>query len=89
VACVSFTKNLERHISCPTVEVSGGCVAAVLEGVFAANPRLRSYLLDDQGRLRKHVNVFVNNEMIADRTGLSDRVGAGDEVFIFQALSGG
>jgi hypothetical protein len=35
------------------------------------------------------VNVFVNSQMIADRQGLSDAVGPDDEVFVFQALSGG
>lgn len=89
MASVSFTRNLERHLSCPSVEVPGGTVAAVLDGVFAVNPRLRSYVLDDQGRLRKHVNVFVNNALVADRTKLTDEVRDGDEVFIFQALSGG
>jgi molybdopterin converting factor small subunit len=89
LARISFTRNLERHLSCPTVEASGRTVALVLDGVFEANPKLRSYLLDDQGRLRKHVNVFVNNALIADRTRLSDPVGDNDEVFVFQALSGG
>lgn len=89
MARVSFTRNLERHIACPTIEVEGGTVAMVLDGVFETNPKLRSYLLDDQGRLRKHVNVFVNNERIADRDRLSDPVGDSDQVFVFQALSGG
>jgi hypothetical protein len=35
------------------------------------------------------VNVFVNATMIADRDGLSDAVRPDDEVFVFQALSGG
>lgn len=89
MAKVSFTKNLERHLSCPTVDAAGDSVSTVLHDVFAANPRLRSYLLDDQGRLRKHVNVFINNELIADRNRLTDQVRDDDEVFIFQALSGG
>lgn len=86
---VSFTENLRRHIDVPPVTTAGGTVASVLEAVFAANPRLRSYLVDDQGRLRKHVNVFINNGLSQDRTGLSDPVAETDEVFVFQALSGG
>jgi hypothetical protein len=35
------------------------------------------------------VHVYINNERIADTVGLSDRIGAEDELFIFQALSGG
>ncbi len=86
---VSFTGNLGRHLVCPPQTVEGATVRATLEAVFAQNPRLRSYLLDDQGRLRQHVNVFVNDRPVADRTGLADPVAAGDEVYVLQALSGG
>ena len=86
---VSFTGNLQRHLSCPPAEVAGETVHAVLQAVFQDNPRLRSYLLDDQGRLRRHVNIFVNERMICDRSGLSDQVTDDDEVFVVQALSGG
>jgi hypothetical protein len=57
----------------------------VLENLFADNPRLRSYVVDDQGRIRKHVNVYVGDA----RADLADPVGPDDEVFVFQALSGG
>ena len=60
-----------------------------LEEVFAANPRARGYVLDDQGALRKHMQVFVDGEMVRDRTGLSDPVGEASEVYVMQALSGG
>ena len=50
---------------------------------------LRSYILDDQGRLRRHVNVFVGGQMVADRLALSDPVGPRDEIYVLQALSGG
>lgn len=89
MAKVSFTGNLQRHLSCPPVEAAGGTVMAVLEAVFEGNPRLRSYLLDDQDRLRKHVKIYLNDRVIADRERLSDPVAEGDEVFVFQALSGG
>jgi len=89
VGRVSFTGNLQRHVPCPPTSAEGATVRAVLESVFADNPRLRSYLLDDQGRLRQHVNIFVNDRPVADRVGLSDGVAPDDELFVFQALSGG
>ena len=46
-------------------------------------------ILDDQGSLRKHVAVFVGDQMVADRDRLSDPVEPGGEIFVFQALSGG
>ena len=86
---VAFTANLQRHLSCPVQDVPGDTVRAVLEAVFAAQPLLRSYILDDQDRVRRHVAVYVNGERIVDRERLSDRVAGSDEVFVFQALSGG
>ncbi len=89
MARVVFTANLERHLSCPVRMVPGETIRAVLDAVFAAQPRLRSYILDDQDRVRRHVAIYVNGERIADRDRLSDPVTDADEVFVFQALSGG
>lgn len=89
MARVHFTSNLQRHLACPSVEVAGETVGAALGAVFDGNPALRSYVLDDQGRLRKHVNVLVNGEPVRDRARLSDAVRGDDEVFVLQALSGG
>ena len=89
VGTISFTPNLARHLPCPSQRVAGTTVRAALEAVFETNVALRSYVLDDQGRLRKHVNVYVNDEMVRDRDDLSDVVAPGDDLFVFQALSGG
>ncbi|MGH6930240.1 MAG: MoaD/ThiS family protein [Dongiaceae bacterium] len=89
MARVAFTTNLQRHLACPAQEAPGNTVRAVLDAVFATNPRLRSYVLDDQNRVRRHVHVYVNESRIADTIGLTDPVGDSDEVFVFQALTGG
>lgn len=89
MARVSFTNNLQRHLDCPSVTVRGESVRAILDATFAQNPKLRSYILDDQGALRQHVNIFVNNTAVRDRDRLTDPVGQTDEIFVMQALSGG
>jgi molybdopterin converting factor small subunit len=89
MARVAFTANLQRHLACPVQAAPGGTVCDVLDQVFAVHPRLRSYVLDDQGRVRRHVAIYVNAARITDRDHLSDPVGDDDEVFVFQALSGG
>jgi len=86
---LSFTPNLRRHVETPDVSVAGATVRLVLDRYFVANPVVRGYVLDDQGALRKHVAIFVNQELIRDRSGLSDPVREGDNIFVVQALSGG
>jgi hypothetical protein len=89
VPTMAFTPNLQRHLDCPEVQVSPGTVAEALERVFAENPRLRSYIVDEQGRLRQHVAVFIGGELVRDRLHLSDRIQEDQDVFVMQALSGG
>jgi molybdopterin synthase sulfur carrier subunit len=86
---IAFTPNLQRHLVCPAGEVNGPTVRAALDDVFASNPRLMSYILDDQGRMRRHVVIYVNGSRINDTVGLGDPVRDNDEIFVFQALSGG
>ena len=45
--------------------------------------------LDDAGAVRRHVAVFANDDLITDRTSLTDTVVDGDRIHVFQALSGG
>jgi len=86
---VSFTPNLRQHLAAPPRQVDGSSVREALDAVFADHPRLRGYVLDDQGRLRKHVVVFVDGELIEDRLALADAVEPDSEIFVMQALSGG
>jgi len=89
MARVAFTQNLQRHVECPTADAAGATVREVLDGVFTRNPRARSYVLDEQGGVRKHVVIFINGEPIKDRTALTDAVDRDADVFVMQALSGG
>ena len=86
---ISFTQNLKRHLAAPRAEVRGATVREALDSVFEDNPMLRSYIVDDQGRLRKHVVVFIDGEMIEDRDGLSDPLETSSDLVVMQALSGG
>ena len=86
---ICFTPNVQRHHSCPPAEVAGHTVREALDAYFAANPKARGYVLDEQGALRPHMVVFVNNEPISDRIRLSDAVPENGEIFVMQALSGG
>ncbi len=89
MAKVTFTANLMRHVDCPGVEAPGVTVREVLAAVFTDNPRLRSYVVDEQFSLRRHMGIIVDGEIVLDRKGLSDPVESKSEVYVLQALSGG
>ena len=86
---VRFASSIVRHTGPASVELSGNTVGELLAQAFLEHPRLRGYVLDDQGSVRKHITVFINDRTIADRDSLSDPVDADDCVYVFQALSGG
>lgn len=86
---VSFTQNLRRHVDCPSTAVNGKTVRDALEAVFVSHEQLRGYVLDDQGRLRRHMLVAVDGVMVNDRVDLADPVEPDSEIYVIQALSGG
>ena len=86
---VSFTANLRRHLPVEDLRVEGNTVRQCLDHVFSGHGQLRSYILDDQGRARRHINIFVDSQRIRDRDKLSDPVAEEQVIHIIQALSGG
>ena len=90
MAYVSFTRHLSKFF--PTLtegEVPGTTLREVLDELDRRHPGFASYIVDETGRLRRHVNIFVGDEPIRDRAHLGDPVSPTDRVFILQALSGG
>lgn len=86
---VLFTPNIQRHVACPAAEAEGRTVREVLDKVFADNPQARAYVLDDQAALRKHMSIFLDGQLVRDRTRLADPVSDSSTIYVFQALSGG
>ena len=89
MARVVFTSNIQRHVICPDADAPGQTVREVLENVFAENSQARSYVLDDQSALRKHMTIFVDGQMVRDRKRLEDAVSETSIIHVLQALSGG
>jgi len=86
---VAFTSNLRRHLDCPDREVTAATVREALEQVFVETPKLRSYLLDDNGAVRPHVNIFVDGKLIEDKQQQSDGVSSKANIYVMQSISGG
>ena len=89
MAKVVFTANIQRHVLCPNAEAPGRTVREVLENIFLENSQARSYVLDDQSGLRKHMTIFIDGRMIRDRARLGDAVTETSTIYVLQALSGG
>jgi molybdopterin synthase sulfur carrier subunit len=68
------------------LEARGATVAAVLEDLDRRYPGLRFRVVDEQDRLREHMNIFVGGRPTRD---LDAKVRPDDEIHILQALSGG
>jgi molybdopterin synthase sulfur carrier subunit len=65
--------------------VAGSTVAELLRALESAEPALCGWILDERGRIRRHINVFVNAEQARE----DDAVAAGDTVDVLPAISGG
>jgi molybdopterin converting factor small subunit len=68
------------------IEARGSTLGAVLADLDRRHPGLRFRVVDEQDRVRQHMNVFVAGRPTRD---LGARVGPDDEIHILQALSGG
>jgi sulfur-carrier protein len=86
---VEFAPSLTRHVACAPQRVQAATLRDALAAAFDAAPALRGYVLDEQGNVRKHVAVFVNTQMIADRARLDVPLADDDKVMVIQALTGG
>ena len=72
-----------------TVSVDGASVGEVVNSLVAEYPGLQANLLDDEGQVRKFVNIYINDEDIRFLDKLDTTVGDGDEVAILPAVAGG
>jgi hypothetical protein len=87
---VRFTYALKRFFpDLKDVPVGGRSFHEIFTELDDHYPGISSYILDEQGNLRKHVNIFIDGKMISDRKTLSDSFTGNSEIYIMQALSGG
>ena len=86
---IAFTPQLRRFTETPEVDADAPTLGALLDAAFRVNPRLRGYVLDDQGHVRPNVVVFIDGQRSRDRSGLSDPLAPHSQVWVLQALSGG
>jgi sulfur-carrier protein len=71
------------------VDVDGSTVQDALAALWTLHPRLRDRILDEQGRVRPHVNLFVDRESIRYTGGLATPLGTDATLSVVPAVSGG
>jgi molybdopterin synthase sulfur carrier subunit len=86
---VEFAASLRRHVDCAPQQVPACDLRSALEAALAAAPALAHYVFDDQRAVRKHVAVFINQQMLRERGRLDQPLADGDRVLVIQALTGG
>ena len=86
---VEFASSLRRHVECAPQQVMALDLRGALDAALAAAPALAPYVFDDQRNVRKHVAVFINQQMLRERTRLDQALHDGDRVLVIQALTGG
>lgn len=83
---VLIASPLRSYTGADEVEARGDSLAALLADLDARYPGIRFRMIDEQEAIRRHMRIFINGDPVKD---LSHAIGAGDEVCIVQALSGG
>ena len=78
---VAFTSQLQRFTETPEIDTAAATLRDALGAAFDVNPRLRHYVLDEQGHLRQHVVVYISGRRVADRTALTDPLAKSPRMF--------
>jgi molybdopterin converting factor small subunit len=71
------------------VTAEGGTLAEVLESLDGTYPGIKGRIVDEQGDLRRFVNVYVGNDDVRFLEGLGTQVADGTQVSVIPAVAGG
>jgi molybdopterin converting factor small subunit len=83
---VLIPSALRSYTQSGRAEAQGATLAALLDDLERQYPGIRFRMVDEQGRIRRHIRIFINGRQCHD---LTQALSAADEVIIAQALSGG
>jgi hypothetical protein len=89
MAQLHFTAWLREVVPDGPLDADGSTVGDALAQAFAARPHVRSYVLDEQGRLRKHVCIFADGRRLPHAAALGHGITSNSTLYVMQALSGG
>ena len=73
----------------PEVVLGGMTVDDVLQNAVSQYPALKFHLFDSAGKIRRHINIFVNDQSIRELDGLKTHLEENDRVILMASISGG
>ena len=85
----TYTDGVAEVAVDPSSSASGATLAGVLEALDAAAPGIRARVVDDEGRLRRFVNVYVDDDDVRFLDGLETPTPAGTSISVIPAVAGG
>ena len=71
------------------IPLNGSTVSEAIADLIARYPAIKTHILDSEGRVRRHVNLFVNENNIKTLDGLETKVSADDKIILLPSISGG
>ena len=71
------------------IDFARGTLSAALDVLCTLHPGVRDRIVNEQGQVRQHINIFVGNENVRYTGGLTTKVNGGSEISIVPAVSGG
>jgi MoaD family protein len=98
VGLTELKRKVEIYIPAPLrpyvgnadrVQLEAETVGEAIRALVQSYPQLRPQLLDEQGRVRRHVNVFLNDRNVNELGGLEVQVRDNDKILLLPAIAGG
>ena len=86
---VTLTANLQKYFPQAKFEIDANTVADLLKKMDQRRPLFSTYIIEESGAIRKHVNIFIDGEVVRDKSHVDIPLKNGTQVHIMQALSGG
>ena len=90
MAVVRIPSPLRRYTDNKAkVTITGSIVSQVLDNLETAHPGVKSRICDENGQIKRYVNIFVNQDEIRTLQGVDTLVNENDELSIVPAMAGG
>jgi molybdopterin converting factor small subunit len=90
MAIVRFPAVMKYYVNNQAeFSISASTAAELIEKIIAQYPSVKFHLVDSEGKLRKHFNVFVNGTHIRDLEGMDTRLNEEDKVILMASAAGG